>query len=250
MLICNLHGRSMSGIGMRSSAYRLFAASGLAIAALAVASCGSLRGDSAPAALAKLNSCLKKHGVAHPEDVVPPSAAELAVPQLIGVRGLSVPTGVTRSQFQGALRYCGADKIHVNPAPIIRPAVQKRVSELWLCLSNNGFTLPAPNFKGPGTVFDTSRINVTSASWIATVRGCGITRQLTKPALIKCMGLELTREARGDPAFERRFQHLAHCLTRLRSGSLGVPIASDKPKSQRPTSAREGEKTTNARQAW
>jgi hypothetical protein len=169
-----------------------------------------------PAFFTELSRCLEKHGVAQPENIPGPNQEERTLPSLIGVRGVRVPLGVTRVQFEEALRKCGASYLRVAPASVTSPVLQGRVLRVAACLARNGFMLPPPNFPGPGPVLDTRRVNVASAKWVATVRGCQITRQrLTQAALRKCMGAKvLEGAAKTNPIFQARISELPRCLRR------------------------------------
>jgi hypothetical protein len=196
-----------------------FLASIAAVAMMtSLVACGVSSFDRAgPASFTELNRCLEKHGVAHPENIPGPNQEERTLPSLIGVRGVRVPLGVTRVQFEGALRECGAGYLRVAPAPVTSPVLQGRVLRVTACLARNGFMLPPPNFHGPGPVLDTSSVNVASAKWVATVRGCQITRQqLTQTALSKCMDAKaLEGNAGGNMTFEQQFLGLSRCLKRV-----------------------------------
>jgi hypothetical protein len=167
--------------------------------------------------IARLDNCLKKYGVRHPEHVEKPSEEELTLSLLIGLRGMSVPIGVTREQFQAALDECGAGNLAVAPAPVTNPILQERVVTLRACMERNGYQLPPPNFPGPGPVIDTSGINIMSARWRATAKGCGIDRQLTPAALVACVGKDgLEGEAQHNTEFEIHILGLRRCLRHLR----------------------------------
>lgn len=165
--------------------------------------------------ITKLNSCLMRNGISDPERTERPSEEELALPALIGARGLRVPVGVTRERFRHALDKCGAGSLAVAPAPVTSPVLQERILTLRTCLVRNGYEVPSPDFSGPGPIIDVRGIDIRGARWRATVKGCGITRKLTPAALIGCMGDRALRGgAQNNPEFERRSMRLRACLMR------------------------------------
>ncbi len=160
-----------------------------------------------------LQSCLERRGVAHAREAFLPMPQSYAVPALAGVEGLSVPRGTTRAQFVAALSECGAGDLRVAPARVTSVVLQREISSLVSCLRYNGFQLPAPEFAGRGPFLDTKGVDVQSALWAATVRGCSVTRQLTREELARCMtrkGLE--GNANSNPTFYERYLKLAGCL--------------------------------------
>ena len=199
-------------------ARRRAAAGAIVVTVTSLAACGiSMRSKTEPVVFAALNSCLEKHGIARPENTARPTQEELAIPRLIGLGGMRVPIGVTRAQLEGALKQCGADFIHVAPAPVTSAVLQHGIVELRTCLANNGFSLPPPNFSGGAPALDTHGIAVASARWVATVRGCETTPRLTQSALTRCMGARtLEGAAKTNSSFGQHFLELTHCLRSLR----------------------------------
>lgn len=179
-----------------------------------LAGCGiSSRLKALPVVLSEVHSCLKAHGIAHPNEASAPNAQELAVPDLIGLGGLRVPDGVTRAQFEVALKECGVGYLRVGPQPITSPLLREKVFRLVSCLDRNGFDVRPPNFSGKGPVLDTGAIDVASARWVATAKGCDADSQLTEAELQACMearGLE--GEAKNNTIFELRVLELPRCL--------------------------------------
>jgi hypothetical protein len=160
-----------------------------------------------------LDSCLKKQGIAHPEDVASPSGQELAIPGLQDIGGLRVPRGATKAQFETALSKCGAGSLHVGPRPITSPALQQKIRELRTCLAANGFDLAPPTFAGTAPVLDTSHVDIASARWRATAMGCGVTGQLHQADLTRCLGAKaLKGSADANQEFQNRIVELPHCL--------------------------------------
>ncbi len=161
-----------------------------------------------------LNTCLKAHGVANPERTARVVNVEHMIPALVGTQGIPVPRGVTKTQYAAALTQCGVTNAQVGPAAITSSVVRGKIRAVRTCLAKNGFTVPAANFSGSGSVLDTSGIDVGSARWMATAMGCSVTDGLTQAALIGCMGTDaLTGRATGRK-FEDHLLSLPACLKR------------------------------------
>ena len=192
----------------------LLASTWVGVATL-LAACSGTRAERVVASsIVSLNVCLTRDGIAHPREAFEPTPDELAVPAFIGIRGLRVPQSVTRTQFQNALKRCGAGRLRVAPAPITSMTLQREILSLAGCLARNGFALPHPDFQGPGPVFDTTAVNVGGARWQATVEGCRVNPRVTKTNLMRCMGGK--RGLEGNPktntAVQERYVELPRCL--------------------------------------
>lgn len=157
--------------------------------------------------------CLQAHGIAHPEDVGGRSPAELAVPGLSGVYGLRVPVGVKRATFASAVKTCSDGQLHVGRMAVTSPVQQRHILGLASCLSRNGYSLPSPNFPGPGPVLNVSKVNIASARWVATATGCYVDNQVTNRALERCLGERgLRGSADTNPVFQQRLLELPRCV--------------------------------------
>lgn len=159
-----------------------------------------------------LNMCLKAHGVVNPEASARAVDAERTIPALLGTGGIPVPSGVTKPQYEAALRRCGMTNVRVGRTVITNPLVRRKILSVRTCLTNNGFTLPAANFPGPGPVLDTSGINVGSARWVATAMGCSITQALTEVTLSACMSKDVLAGPATGANFEDQLLALPACL--------------------------------------
>lgn len=159
-----------------------------------------------------LNTCLRAHGIANPEASTKAADAERTIPALLGTGGIPVPSGVTKPHYEAVLRQCGMTNIHVGRVAITNSLVRRKILSVRSCLVNNGFTLPAANFPGPGLVLDTSGIDVGSARWVATAMGCSVTQALTKVTLSACMGKDMLAGSATGASFEDRLLALPACL--------------------------------------
>jgi hypothetical protein len=85
--------------------------------------------------------------------------------------GFKLPNGVSRTQFQEALKKCGGANFRgggrFNSATS-KAALAKYVA----CMRENGVNLPPPNTSGSGPVFNTKGINTTSSTFTTATTKC------------------------------------------------------------------------------
>jgi hypothetical protein len=186
------------------------------VGALLVA-CGTTGGQTVngstalPEFFEHLNACLKSQGIADPESSAKAADVERTIPALLGAAGVPVPNGVTKVQYEAALKRCGVN-VRVGRVAITSPLLEERIMSLRSCLVNNGFTLPPPDFPGPGPVLETAGIDLGSARWVATAMGCSVTRSLTKATLSGCMGEGVLAGRATGANFEDHLLALPACL--------------------------------------
>jgi hypothetical protein len=165
-----------------------------------------------PGAVARLDSCLRRHGVTNLEESSRPTPQQLAIPSLLAFYGTPVPSGITLAHFERLVAECGGG-ISVGRKPVTSDIAKRAIGKLRECLAKNGYPLPSPNFPGPGPVLNTSGLNINTVRWRATVRGCETTPQLTKAELVRCVGAgALAGDVPMAPRFEDRILGLRRCL--------------------------------------
>lgn len=87
--------------------------------------------------------------------------------------GPNLPAGVTRQQFEAALKKCGAGgRFGKRRSLANNPAFEKSLAAFSTCMSEHGVKLPAPNTSGKGPVFNTSGINTKSKAFRAADEAC------------------------------------------------------------------------------
>lgn len=93
--------------------------------------------------------------------------------------GPALPKGVTREQFQAALKKCGLSRrpgaggrFGAGRANLNTPAFRKTLASFSACMNEHGVKLPAPNTSGKGPVFDTTGINTKSAAFQKAEETC------------------------------------------------------------------------------
>lgn len=186
--------------------------------AATLVACGTTGGDAVngsaalPAFFRHLNTCLKAHGIANPETAARGAEAAGMIPALLGAGGTPVPNGATKLQYETALRRCGVTNLHVGRVAITNPLLRRKILSVRACLANNGYALPAASFSGPGSVLDTSRIDISSARWVATAMGCSVTQALTHNTLNVCMGGNVLAGQATGANFEDHLLALPACL--------------------------------------
>ncbi|GEM_PF-1447130 len=110
-----------------------------------------------------MRECLRKNGVTLPKSTIgrqrPPGA------------GAELPKGVTRAQYEAALKKCGGGSLGSGNRKS-SSAFNAALSKFAVCLREHGIKLPAPNTSGTGPVFDTKGVNTKSAQFRVAETKC------------------------------------------------------------------------------
>jgi hypothetical protein len=169
----------------------------LLIACLGLAACGSSSGSSSSTTnasasttttgatggrsgrFAAMRECLQKNGITLPKRTPgqgrpPGGAGGFLGGAGGGTGGPKLPQGVTRAQYEAALKKCGGGNFAGGRggARFKSPAFQAALAKFATCLRQNGVNVPAPNTSGKGPVFDTKGINTSSAQFKAAEAKC------------------------------------------------------------------------------
>ncbi len=116
-----------------------------------------------------LRECLAKNGINLPQrkpgEGRPPRGFQ-------GGNGPQLPSGVTRAQFQAALKKCGAGNFAGRGARLTSPAYRQALAKLGECMRAHGVNVPAPNTSGNGPVFDTKGIDTSSQQFKTAQQAC------------------------------------------------------------------------------
>jgi hypothetical protein len=129
---------------------------------------------------AALRECLQKNGITLPKRTPGqrrPGGAGGAGGFLGGgtggAGGPQLPKGVTRAQYEAALKKCGGGNFASRGGSRFKsPAFKAALAKFATCLNQNGVKVPAPNTSGTGPVFDTKGINTSSAQFKAAEAKC------------------------------------------------------------------------------
>ena len=82
-----------------------------------------------------------------------------------GAGGPQLPKGVTRAQYEAALKKCGGSSFARCGARLQSPAFKAALAKFASCMTENGVNVPAPNTSGKGPIFDTKGIDTASAQF-------------------------------------------------------------------------------------
>ena len=124
---------------------------------------------------AALRSCLQKQGITLPSPSAnrPPAGSgttgQGGPPG--GAGGFQLPKGVSRTQYQEALKKCGAGNF-AGAAGSNSAASKAGLTKFVACMRENGVSLPTPNTSGKGPVFNTKGLNTSSATFKSARSKC------------------------------------------------------------------------------
>jgi hypothetical protein len=124
---------------------------------------------------AAIRECLQKNGITLPQRTPgqgrPPGGAG-GFPG--GAGGPQLPKGVSRAQYEAALKKCGGGNFAGGRggARIKSPVFQAALAKFATCLRQNGVNVPTPNTSGKGPVFDTKGVDTSSAQFKAAEVKC------------------------------------------------------------------------------
>jgi hypothetical protein len=99
---------------------------------------------------ATLRECLKRQGMTLPK----PSAG-----------GGQLPKGVTRAQFEAALKNCGAGALGRQGLLESNTGRIQALTKFAACMRSNGVNLPPPDTSGKGAIFNTRGLDTASAQF-------------------------------------------------------------------------------------
>ena len=136
-------------------------------------------GGRGSARFAAVRECLQKNGITLPRRTpgsgragatggFPGGGAGAGAPQL--------PKGVTRAQYEAALKKCGGGSSFGRGNRFAQnPAFKTALVKYAECLRQNGVNISAPNTSGNGPMFDTKGINTTSPQFKTATTKCRAT---------------------------------------------------------------------------
>jgi hypothetical protein len=116
-----------------------------------------------------LRACLLKNGIPLPKRI-PGQKGAPGAGGFLG--GAALPKGVTRDQYQAALKKCGAGTFASPGRRVSSPAFKAALTKFATCLRQNGVNISAPNTSGTGPIFSTKGINTASAQFRTAERKC------------------------------------------------------------------------------
>lgn len=127
------------------------------------------------ARFAALRECLEKQGITLPQ--APAGQRPRGALGLLGGggSGFKLPSGVTRAQYEAALKHCGADFPRGGAGGFARlrtPAFEAGLKKFAACMRSHGVNVPEPNTSGKGPIFGTSGLDTQSAQFKAAETAC------------------------------------------------------------------------------
>ncbi len=121
---------------------------------------------------AAIRECLKKDGITLPARKAGqgPGAGGF-----LGGGGFALPKGVSKAQYEAAIKKCGGFPRGRLPGGANRfstPAAKQALAKFAACMNENGVQIPAPNTSGRGPIFNTKGIDTASAKFKAADAKC------------------------------------------------------------------------------
>ncbi len=121
-----------------------------------------------------MRECLQKNGITLPKPT--PGQRRPGGPGEFlggGASGPKLPSGVTRAQYEAALKKCGGGAGFAKRGTGIKsPAFQQALAKFAACMRENGVNVPSPNTAGNGPIFSTKGLNTASAQFRAAETKC------------------------------------------------------------------------------
>ncbi len=131
---------------------------------------------SGPSRFKAIRECLQKNGITLPQRTPgtrrPPGAGGF-----LGGAGPALPKGVTRAQYEAALKKCGGRALGGGVARLKSPVYQQALAKFATCMRENGVNVPQPNTSGKGPVFNVKGLNTASAQFKAAESKCSVQLQ-------------------------------------------------------------------------
>lgn len=128
------------------------------------------------ARFAALRECLQKNGITLPKRTPGSRPSGGFVPGAGAGGGPQLPSGVTRAQYEAALKKCGGGSGHFSRSGGTRqlnnPVFKAALTKYGNCLRQNGINLPPANTSGNGPIFNTKGIDTTGSQFKSASAKC------------------------------------------------------------------------------
>jgi hypothetical protein len=115
---------------------------------------------------ATLRECLQKNGITLPK-LTP------GKPQSPGTPRSFLPKGVTKAQYEAAIKKCGGPAFFAGGRNRFNtPAFKQALVKFAACMHENGVAVPKANTSGNGPIFSSKGLNMSSAKFKAAETKC------------------------------------------------------------------------------
>jgi len=126
---------------------------------------------------AAMRECLQKNGITLPKRTPGQKRPSGGAGGFLGggggaAGGPQLPKGVTRAQYEAAIKKCGGGAFIGSGSRITSPAFKQGLVKFATCMRENGVNVPAPNTSGNGPIFNTKDINTASAQFRTAESKC------------------------------------------------------------------------------
>jgi hypothetical protein len=119
---------------------------------------------------AAVRECLQKNGITLPRRT--PGQGPPQGGGLLGGGTPPLPSGVSKAQYEAALKKCGAGSFRGGGGRVNSAAFKQALTKFVACMHENGVNLPAPNTSGNGPVFNTKGLNTSSTQFKSAQAKC------------------------------------------------------------------------------
>jgi hypothetical protein len=121
-----------------------------------------------------VRECLQKSGITLPQRTAGTPRTPGAGGFLGGAGGPQLPKGVTRAQYEAAVKKCGGRALGGGLNRLRNPAYKAALAKFATCMRENGVNVPQPNTSGSGPVFNIKGLNTASATFKAAESKCSV----------------------------------------------------------------------------
>jgi len=135
---------------------------------------------SGPSRFKAIRECLQKSGITLPQRT-PGTRRAPGAGGFLGGAGPALPKGVTRAQYEAAVKKCGGRALGGGVARLNNPVYQKAIAKFATCMRENGVNVPPPNTSGKGPIFSVKGLNTASAQFKAAESKCSVQLQGARP---------------------------------------------------------------------
>jgi hypothetical protein len=132
---------------------------------------GATTGGAGGGRFAAVRECLQKNGITLPKRAPGQGRGPGTGGLLGGATAPKLPSGVTRAQYEAALKKCGGSPRGLG-ARRSSPAFKQSLTKFAVCMREHGVQIGEPNTSGKGPIFNTSGINTTSAQFKTAQTTC------------------------------------------------------------------------------